>query len=165
MIEQALVSKAIKFRQSFKLTDMRVGLKPNNKLRIETTIKSFEIGLTSAADCQQWNHELNNAIKAARLARNLPANYENNLEFSAMWDANTSACQLCQRSFSLLVRRHHCRNCGKCVCGTCAFSKVRMDQVDENKLQRVCNVCAEEMKAARAMGYGGNQGGYGAEAT
>ena len=81
-----------------------------------------------------------------------------------MWDANTPSCQLCRRDFSLLVRRHPCRNCGKCVCGTCAFSKVRMDQVDENKLQRVCNVCADELKAARTMGYGGN-GGYGAAAS
>ncbi|GMH56044.1 hypothetical protein TrRE_jg1125 [Triparma retinervis] len=163
MVELTLVARTIKFRQAFKITDVKVGLQPNHKLRIETVVKSFDIGLDSDSECWSWKEALIDAITSARLAENLPANYEKSLAFSAMWDANTPRCQLCQRDFSLLVRRHHCRNCGKCVCGTCAFSKVRMDQVDENKLQRVCNVCADELKAARSMGYGGN-GGYGAAA-
>eukprot|EP00310_Coccolithus_braarudii_P023429 CAMPEP_0183339052 /NCGR_PEP_ID=MMETSP0164_2-20130417/6121_1 /TAXON_ID=221442 /ORGANISM="Coccolithus pelagicus ssp braarudi, Strain PLY182g" /LENGTH=225 /DNA_ID=CAMNT_0025508997 /DNA_START=9 /DNA_END=686 /DNA_ORIENTATION=- len=35
-------------------------------------------------------------------------------------DADTTACELCRSSFSLFQRRHHCRKCGRCICGDCA---------------------------------------------
>lgn len=35
-------------------------------------------------------------------------------------DTSTSGCMICQKSFTLLFRRHHCRRCGKCVCMECA---------------------------------------------
>jgi len=164
MAELSMVGRNMRFRQAFKLTDVRVSLQPNNKLRIETPIKSFDIGIVKTSECQIWNHEISKAVKEARMAENLPSDYETKLDFSVIWGANTPSCQLCRRDFSVLVRRHHCRNCGKCVCGTCAFSKVRMDQVDENKLQRVCNECAEELKSKRSKGYAGGMG-YGAAAA
>ena len=38
-------------------------------------------------------------------------------------DKDIVRCLLCNSSFSLLNRRHHCRRCGKCVCNTCAPKK------------------------------------------
>jgi len=35
-------------------------------------------------------------------------------------DAEAPVCQLCKRKFWLLERRHHCRRCGRCVCGPCS---------------------------------------------
>jgi hypothetical protein len=29
-------------------------------------------------------------------------------------------CMLCNASFNIFFRKHHCRKCGKCVCATCA---------------------------------------------
>ena len=34
------------------------------------------------------------------------------------WEENTSSCTLCDKSFGLFTRPHHCRNCGRCVCST-----------------------------------------------
>ena len=76
MVELTLVGRVLKFRQVFKLTDMKVGVQPNNKLRIETLIKSFDIGLGTHSECWSWKEAISNAIKSARLAENLPANYE-----------------------------------------------------------------------------------------
>jgi len=35
-------------------------------------------------------------------------------------DHQANECMICNRKFSLFTRRHHCRRCGKCVCGVCA---------------------------------------------
>ena len=35
-------------------------------------------------------------------------------------DTAASHCQVCQRSFTLLFRKHHCRSCGGVVCRLCA---------------------------------------------
>ena len=45
---------------------------------------------------------------------------------AAVWvpDTQFSACVLCDAKFSLTRRRHHCRACGKVVCGSCSGNKV-----------------------------------------
>lgn len=35
-------------------------------------------------------------------------------------DEQTDECMICFKSFTVFFRRHHCRRCGKCVCGYCA---------------------------------------------
>eukprot|EP00929_Paragymnodinium_shiwhaense_P002159 TRINITY_DN102366_c0_g1_i1.p1 TRINITY_DN102366_c0_g1~~TRINITY_DN102366_c0_g1_i1.p1 ORF type:complete len:285 (+),score=27.58 TRINITY_DN102366_c0_g1_i1:82-855(+) len=46
-------------------------------------------------------------------ARRMPA---------GQWTADKDArsCQQCNVKFTLVRRRHHCRKCGRCVCGWCA---------------------------------------------
>jgi hypothetical protein len=34
-------------------------------------------------------------------------------------DSAATRCEICDVSFSLLTRRHHCRNCGGLFCNTC----------------------------------------------
>lgn len=42
-----------------------------------------------------------------------------------MPDDASSTCLLCERTFNgVTVRRHHCRACGKLVCGPCSRKKV-----------------------------------------
>ena len=38
-------------------------------------------------------------------------------------DNTCSACMECEATFTFLFRRHHCRRCGRTVCGLCAPSK------------------------------------------
>lgn len=42
------------------------------------------------------------------------------------WQPDLPACQLCNASFTLTKRRHHCRQCGMCVCSTCSPFRVRL---------------------------------------
>jgi hypothetical protein len=35
-------------------------------------------------------------------------------------DLVVNKCMLCNASFNIFFRKHHCRKCGKCVCATCA---------------------------------------------
>ena len=54
-------------------------------------------------------------------------------------DSEVSECQTCMKSFSFLVRKHHCRLCGRVVCGEC--SRYRMVLERTNKPVRVCRTC------------------------
>ncbi|CAN0442469.1 unnamed protein product, partial [Laminaria digitata] len=39
-------------------------------------------------------------------------------------DAVASDCMVCARPFNLVFRRHHCRRCGTCMCGSCSHTAV-----------------------------------------
>jgi hypothetical protein len=34
-------------------------------------------------------------------------------------DSDVISCTLCRKEFSLIVRKHHCRNCGQIFCNEC----------------------------------------------
>ena len=60
---------------------------------------------------------------------------------SAEWalDDTAPACGACAVAFTLLNRRHHCRECGKIFCGSCSAHRKRGDG---GRAIRVCVFCA-----------------------
>mmetsp|Transcript_23139 Transcript_23139/g.69312 ORF Transcript_23139/g.69312 Transcript_23139/m.69312 type:complete len:218 (+) Transcript_23139:351-1004(+) len=50
-------------------------------------------------------------------------------------DADANRCERCKVTFTMFNRRHHCRKCGKCVCGDCSPQACWRDGV------RHCKVC------------------------
>lgn len=68
-----------------------------------------------------------------------------------MADNLSHECCLCYRAFSLALRRHHCRSCGKLVCAKCSSKKAVLAQPTNDKKkgkkERVCDVCADELQA------------------
>ena len=60
-----------------------------------------------------------------------------------MPDSARNSCSLCERQFTLLFRRHHCRNCGALVCSFCAPSKNTrpIPQFGYQKAVRHCKRC------------------------
>ena len=56
-------------------------------------------------------------------------------------DSDVISCTLCQKEFSLIVRKHHCRNCGQIFCNECSS---KMAPIASNKKPvRVCDACYE----------------------
>ena len=58
-------------------------------------------------------------------------------------DEDARECEICVRSFSLLLRRHHCRRCGRCVCKYCA-PKDNTKPIPEWNMRepvRHCKIC------------------------
>eukprot|EP00756_Hemistasia_phaeocysticola_P034900 Hpha_TRINITY_DN1654_c0_g1::TRINITY_DN1654_c0_g1_i1::g.48737::m.48737 len=54
-------------------------------------------------------------------------------------DDQAIACALCEKSFTALRRKHHCRKCGGCVCSGCSQARESLPgHVEE---QRVCDKC------------------------
>uniref|UniRef100_A0A1I7X3V4 FYVE-type domain-containing protein n=1 Tax=Heterorhabditis bacteriophora TaxID=37862 RepID=A0A1I7X3V4_HETBA len=61
-------------------------------------------------------------------------------------DEDCSSCMLCTSRFSILNRRHHCRACGRVLCGSCCKDKAILqymkDEPKKHSQARVCSPCA-----------------------
>ncbi|CAK5074529.1 unnamed protein product [Meloidogyne enterolobii] len=57
-------------------------------------------------------------------------------------DDDCDCCMLCSKGFSIVVRRHHCRACGRVLCSSCCSNKrsLAYDDNPSNK-HRVCTPC------------------------
>ncbi|XP_061394089.1 zinc finger FYVE domain-containing protein 26 homolog [Musca vetustissima] len=57
-------------------------------------------------------------------------------------DEDATHCMCCRRSaFSMLIRRHHCRRCGRVVCYSCSTHRMRIPELYEDVEVRICNDC------------------------
>lgn len=56
-------------------------------------------------------------------------------------DESAPHCMSCQSVFTVVRRRHHCRNCGKVFCGKCSSNAVPLPRYGHVKPVRVCNRC------------------------
>lgn len=66
-------------------------------------------------------------------------------------DDENSTCTLCDKSFSVSHRRHHCRHCGRLVCKACSPMKVFIPKFGiTQKPVRVCSVCHSLLSFPRA---------------
>ncbi|MES1912092.1 MAG: hypothetical protein MHM6MM_004427 [Cercozoa sp. M6MM] len=57
-------------------------------------------------------------------------------------DKETSKCMGCEKRFSVINRRHHCRACGRVLCGSCSSKRTPIPGVSRDPV-RVCDPCYE----------------------
>lgn len=63
-----------------------------------------------------------------------------------MNDSESDSCLLCCTTFSLRIRRHHCRVCYRLVCGNCSPHTVQLS-AGEGPVHRACNECFARLNA------------------
>lgn len=56
-------------------------------------------------------------------------------------DVQAPKCMSCEANFTVVKRRHHCRNCGKVFCARCSANSVPLPKYGHHKPVRVCNKC------------------------
>ncbi|XP_049877451.1 zinc finger FYVE domain-containing protein 26 homolog [Pectinophora gossypiella] len=57
-------------------------------------------------------------------------------------DYSTDRCMLCRTSiFSMIMRRHHCRRCGRLVCHVCSRHRMQVPTYPSGVKFRVCDDC------------------------
>jgi hypothetical protein len=56
-------------------------------------------------------------------------------------DEATDTCALCRTEFGILVRKHHCRNCGFVVCDACSPFRMALPHLNLRRPERVCSKC------------------------
>ncbi|XP_018319125.1 lateral signaling target protein 2 homolog isoform X2 [Agrilus planipennis] len=56
-------------------------------------------------------------------------------------DIEAPKCMSCGLTFTVVKRRHHCRNCGKIFCSRCSSNSVPLPKFGHYKPVRVCNKC------------------------
>lgn len=70
---------------------------------------------------------------------------------SGRWieDNACASCTKCERLFTLMNRRHHCRICGHIFCNSCSRTRIMFAMMpsDVKKRQRVCDPCASHAQS------------------
>lgn len=68
---------------------------------------------------------------------------ENDIDRPPIWipDIEAPKCMSCGTNFTVVKRRHHCRNCGKVFCARCSSNSVPLPKFGHIKPVRVCNKC------------------------
>jgi len=116
-------------------------------LQISSTEKSFIVIAVSVEEKNKWLQALLDAIaKAQEEAQNKGELPKNEVKAAATFepDKNTGYCPLCLKDFkSITRRRHHCRNCGKVVCGPCSQSR---HYLAPGVHARICDKCFREIR-------------------
>lgn len=91
---------------------------------------------------EELNQQENNLINE----NNIPSTHnenENDVERAPDWipDVEAPKCMSCAVNFTVVKRRHHCRNCGKVFCSRCSSNSVPLPKFGHYKPVRVCNKC------------------------
>lgn len=93
-------------------------------------------------------------------------------------DEEVDACFLCESTYTLFNRRHHCRKCGKVVCAGCSSQLIRYFPntviVNQNDIRnvarpngsyRTCDSCVEEIRMVRRALFQGQANSIASEST
>ncbi|EFA79670.1 pleckstrin domain-containing protein [Heterostelium album PN500] len=120
-----------------------------NAFQICSAKKSFVVFADNADMKMQWMLKLTETIESLQSKRSTLKSETGGARAEApVWvpDETTTECRFCTEGFTLLNRRHHCRNCGELVCGKCSDKKFRLP-VTDFKPARVCIICYDKLTA------------------
>ena len=111
------------------------GHEQSNAFQLRSDEKSFVVFASSKKEKFDWMVYLHEAMSEAK-EKGSDVGHDGPM-IAPVWapDSQSKVCTLCSSQFSMFNRRHHCRICGRLVCGSC--SKAR-----HNKM-RMCKSCAQ----------------------
>jgi len=117
--------------------------KPNAFLIFSNT-KSFTVMAETPEVKTEWMNSITNTTAKIRK----PSNSSHG-QVAPVWDpdSTTNNCKICEVQFTMFNRKHHCRHCGKVVCGTCSAKQFKLDY--SGKMEKVCNVCFKQLTDAQ----------------
>lgn len=139
--------------------DMDADSRYKNAWIIYAKKKSFIMLANTAKEKEEWMIHISAAIKDLRRKHGQNVGNGNGVAAAATTlpeskpaaamfvpDHEAPVCMLCQKTkFTMLNRRHHCRNCGIVVCSDCSKYSVNIPTRDLGR-ERVCSKCCREIK-------------------
>ncbi|KAH3763183.1 FYVE, RhoGEF and PH domain containing protein [Pelomyxa schiedti] len=105
--------------------------------------KSFTVCAKDEEEKEQWTSEIQATIanlKSVHASRQHAQEVSGNSQ-APVWipDSEAETCMQCGSKFTLLFRRHHCRQCGQIVCSDCTQNRFFFESLHE--YARVCAAC------------------------
>ncbi|KAL9889951.1 zinc finger FYVE-type containing 26 spastizin [Glossina fuscipes fuscipes] len=95
---------------------------------------------SNSEPCSQSTTDTQQSLDSLCGAFQMPKQAPNRLEW--VRDEEASHCMCCRRAaFTMLMRRHHCRRCGRVVCFACSTQRMRIPELYEDVEVRICNDC------------------------
>lgn len=118
---------------------------PPHSIQISSSTKSFVVFADHQDQCLRWLKAIQD-IKEQQEERNKKkGDYArgNDIKKAPVMvpDHFFEHCQVCCVKFTFVKRKHHCRICGKVVCGSCSNGKLHGLN---DKLMRACDYCMKE---------------------
>lgn len=116
---------------------------------IKTVTKSFAVYAATATEKQEWMAHITKCIEdLLRKSGKKPVEVH-----AAVWvpDNEATICMHCNKTqFTVINRRHHCRQCGTVVCGPCSNKKLILPGQGGGKAVRVCLQCYDAASKVKA---------------
>ncbi|RDD37688.1 FYVE, RhoGEF and PH domain-containing protein 6 [Trichoplax sp. H2] len=155
--EPEAVTHSFRYKDEFDLKNMQITIPTDQNLygesfafQINHKKRQFILKAKSIEERDEWVKELQTA---AEEERNRLATFGENVAMPKTFiigkqaplmiaDDHVTRCQICDKMFTTFFRRHHCRGCGKVVCGECSNNKAPLEYKDY-KADRVCDACYE----------------------
>lgn len=128
----------IEVNRMFKFTVPEADAPPNSFI-IHNSVKTFMVLAESASIMENWKLHLTNVIDQATVSF-LSNRQTSMVKPMLVADTEAKECQICEKVFTTINRRHHCRFCGKVVCGACSRERLKGDALTGVEL-RACTPC------------------------
>lgn len=121
--------------------------------RITTKEKSYEFLVDKESDRDTWINKITQTYENFKNRRIILHNKLIRLDDKQqiglhapmrMISTDTTHCQICKKSFGLKLTpsaRHHCRSCGRGICGSCSTKKIILLYCLKDGEVRVCDHC------------------------
>ncbi|XP_061078694.1 pleckstrin homology domain-containing family F member 1-like [Conger conger] len=127
-----------------------------NQWLLRTPSKSFYVSAASPQEKASWITH----IEECRTKRVNERGQGPVEDFAPSWipDKASAICMRCCTKFSFSQRRHHCRQCGILVCGSCSSQRFLIPNISREPV-RVCQVCFQNLQAKEFTRNRGDSGG------
>ncbi|BFZ10698.1 hypothetical protein BsWGS_13737 [Bradybaena similaris] len=158
-------STGFKINNVLPLTGMKINSPKLEDYKFEFNIisvqRSFTLCASSFEEKEQWVSAIEVAVEENAKKHHTFVAVKQGLQMSLqdkdfilgdkapVWvpDARVTMCMLCLLEFTLTLRRHHCRSCGRVVCSHCSENKAPLRYLAFEPA-RVCDSCYDKLRAA-----------------
>jgi len=133
----------------------------NNAFQVLSNQKSFTVYAESEEEKIAWMTDINKAIQLnyqLKHGKGKSGESTDGESIAPVWvpDKLLKNCMVCEVKFTAINRRHHCRKCGKLLCGGCSSKKFKLENL--GKVSRVCDGCYEELSSGGKRTLPASQG-------
>jgi hypothetical protein len=125
------------------------GLEQDKVFAINSSMSSFVCVCANAEEQKEWLAAMRESIEQQKDLNTFEIQNSSEAEQKGLWvdKAVAKQCSVCNANFTVFRVKHHCRQCGQCVCDACTLQRELSSNRGVTKMKRVCVRCDVLLKA------------------